>query len=102
MLISTEVHIRNHLLEVRNINISEWPVWRRLYSAKLSSRTRATSPPLTRVHRVARLGFCSQTPQTYIVLYMTFLGDEAKCRYIWQYICKITQGRMLKIHKKHL
>lgn len=56
----TAVNIRNHLHEVRNINISEWTVRRRLHSAELSSRTRATGPPLTRAHRVARLNFARE------------------------------------------
>lgn len=53
----TAVFLRNHLQAVRNVNISEWTVRRRLRDAGLSSRTRATGPPLSREHRTARLNF---------------------------------------------
>lgn len=57
---STAVSLRNHLQEVRNVNISEWTVRRRLHAAGLSSRTMATGPPLSREHRIARLTFARE------------------------------------------
>ena len=56
----TAVSLRNHLEEVRNVNISEWTVRRPLHAAGLSSRTRATGPPLSREHRIARLNFARE------------------------------------------
>ncbi|KAI4460720.1 transposable element-related [Holotrichia oblita] len=56
----TAVSLRNHLREVRNVNISEWTVRRRLHPAGLSSRTRATGPPFSSEHRIARLNFARE------------------------------------------
>lgn len=41
----TAVTLRNLLQEVRNVNVSDWTVRRRLHAAGLFSRTRATGPP---------------------------------------------------------
>lgn len=56
----TAVFLRNHLQEVRNVNISEWTIRRRLHDSGLSSRMRATGPPLSREHRIARLIFARE------------------------------------------
>lgn len=54
---ASAVLLRNQLQEVRNVNVSEWTVRRRLHAAGLSCRRMATGPPLQRRHRIARLNF---------------------------------------------
>jgi transposase len=54
---ASAVLLRNQLQEVRDVNISEWTVRRRLCAAGLSCRRMATGPPLQRRHRIARLAF---------------------------------------------
>lgn len=56
----TAVQIRNELQHVRNVNISERTVRRRLNEANLFCRRPATGPELTREHRVARLRFARE------------------------------------------
>jgi transposase len=54
---ASAVLLRNQLQEVRDVNVSEWTVRRRLRAAGLSCRRMATGPPLQRRHRIARLAF---------------------------------------------
>ena len=54
---TTAVQIRNRLQHVRQINISERTVRRRLGEANLTSRIPATGPELLGRHRIARLQF---------------------------------------------
>lgn len=54
---ATAVEIRNRLHHVRNTNVSERTVRRRLGEANLTSRRPATGPELLRRHRIARLQF---------------------------------------------
>lgn len=54
---ATAVSLRNQLQEVRDVNVSEWTVRRRLRAAGLSCRRMATGPPLQPRHRNARLTF---------------------------------------------
>jgi transposase len=56
----TAVEIRNHLQHVRNVNVSERTIRRRLNAANLVSRRPATGPELQRHHRVARLRFARE------------------------------------------
>lgn len=56
----TAVQTRNQLVEVRNINISERTVRRRLNEVGLRSYVPAKAPKLDVAHRVARLGFARQ------------------------------------------
>lgn len=51
------VQIRNHLQHVRNVNVSERTVRRRLNEAGLASRRPAIGPELTREHRLNRMQF---------------------------------------------
>lgn len=54
---ATAVEIRNRLQHVRQTNVSERTVRRRLGEANLTSRRPATGPELLRRHRIARLHF---------------------------------------------
>lgn len=75
----TAVSLRNHLQEVRNVNISEWTVRRRLHDAGLSSRSRATGPPLSRQHRIARLNFAREhLPWTIADWSLVLFSDESR------------------------
>lgn len=56
----TAVETRNELQHVRNVNVSERTVRRRLNEANLVSRRPATGPELLREHRVARLQFARE------------------------------------------
>lgn len=57
---TTAVEARNELQHVRNVNVSERTVRRRLQESTLYSRRPATGPELLRQHRVARLQFARQ------------------------------------------
>lgn len=57
---ATAVEIRSDLQHVRNINVSERTIRRRLNEANLGNRRPATGPELSRAHRVARLRFARE------------------------------------------
>lgn len=56
----TAVELRNRLQHVRNVNVSERTIRRRLNAANLVSRRPATGPELQRRHRVTRLRFARE------------------------------------------
>lgn len=56
----TAVQSRNRLQEVRNVNVSERTVRRRLTAAGLKSYVPAKAPKLETAHRVARLAFARE------------------------------------------
>lgn len=53
----TAVNVNNHLREVRNVQISEWTVRRRLRDANLKAYRPATGPKLAPRHKQARLQY---------------------------------------------
>lgn len=56
----TAIQTRNHLEEVRNVNVSERTVRRRLNEVGLKSYIPAKAPKLEVAHRVARLAFARE------------------------------------------
>lgn len=56
----TAVSLRNQLQEIRNVNVSERTVRRRLAEANLTACRPAAGPELSRQHRVARLQFARE------------------------------------------
>ncbi|XP_069694773.1 sensory neuron membrane protein 1-like [Periplaneta americana] len=76
---TTAVEARNRLQHVRDVNVSERAVRRRLGEQNLQSRRPATGPDLTREHRADRLQFARQHPQWTVQQWSSVLfSDESR------------------------